>query len=112
MLSLRHCRELVGAESGCLSDEELAVLREQFYSLAALTIDAAMNKGKRTRLRLVDPNPASLPAPPFGDALNLITDDQRATIEERAAILEYDANLTRDEAERAAIVMSNQREED
>jgi len=111
MLSIRQCRELLGDEASGLSDEELEVTREQIYSLAALTIDAAANYQKRTHLRLVSGASASLPDPTFMDALKLVSDDQRVAIEERAAILEYDANLTRDEAERAAIVMSVPKEE-
>lgn len=111
MLSIRQCRELLGKEASGISDEELAVIREQIYSLAALTIDAGKSHGKRAHLRLVNGTAASLPDPTFMDALDLLSDEQRAAIEERAAILEYDANLTRDEAERAAIVMSVPKEE-
>ena len=111
MLSFQHCRELLGAEGIGLSDDELAAMRDELYSLAALTIDAATNKLNRAHLRLVNPNEASSSGPGFSDALNLLSNDQKGIIEERAAILEYDANLSRDEAERAAIAMSIHREE-
>jgi hypothetical protein len=104
VLTLQQCRKLVGADCD-LSDNELEVAREQLYALAALTIDVVTDR-KRTRLRLVSPKPSSLPAPSFMAALNLIENDQRNEIEERAAILEYDANLSRDEAERTAILLT------
>ncbi|HET8671565.1 MAG TPA: hypothetical protein VFM05_13320, partial [Candidatus Saccharimonadales bacterium] len=44
----------------------------------------------------------------FGTALQLVPKDQQAEIEERAAIVEFDGGLTRDEAERTALVMTFQ----
>ncbi len=101
MLSLQHCRKLVGPECE-LSDEELATVREQFYSLASLALDMR-HKGVKSSPRPAKTNKTSNC---FGKALRFVADDTRAEIEERAAIAEYDGNLARDEAERAPIAMT------
>ena len=101
MLSLQHCRKLVSPECD-VSDEELAAVREELYCVASLAIDM-WQKGVKSSPKPVRTNKTRNG---FGKALRLLADDTRAEIEERAAIAEYDGNLARDEAERAAIAMT------
>jgi len=43
MLSVRRCRELVGKDCP-LNDEELEILRNQFYALARITVSEFENR--------------------------------------------------------------------
>jgi len=92
MLSLQHCRKILGAKAP-RSEEELVRLREQFYCLVELTF-AIRDKSRRD---FVDD--AS-----FERVSNSIEDPE--TLEERAAIIEFEGNISRDEAERLAIGLS------
>ncbi len=96
MLSVRRCRELVGKECR-LNDEELDVLRTQFYALARITFTEFENRANPRVGHSVHN---------FTKALRLVDEDERAAVEERAAIAEFDGNLPRDEAERAAIALT------
>jgi len=87
MLSLDHCRILLGRDVK-LSDEDVAVLRDQFYCLAQLMLDQRDgHKGSPLK------NPSKLPI-------------DRETLEERAAIMEFDGNLSREDAERNAVAQA------
>jgi hypothetical protein len=83
MLSLSQCRRLLPHDSK-LTDGELTTLREQLYTLAhAMTENAAARPQAAEAFDLIDSGIAELTA-------------------ERAAIMEFDAGLDRDVAERAA----------
>lgn len=86
MHSLEYCRKVLGKDNE-LSDENLATLRDQFYCLANLMLDRRGNEKKsqeEPRSRRLD----------------------RETLEERAAIIEFDGNLSRDEAEKNAVALA------
>lgn len=86
MLSLERCRKVLGS-SNKLSDEDLAMLRDQFYCLASLTLEER-DRQKKSLLCLND---------------GLI---DRDALEERAAIIEFEGNLSREEAESNAIAQA------
>lgn len=98
MLSVKRCRELLGFESGCLSDREIETLREQLYNLASLSVTRFVETQRHSKLQsnVLD----------FKTALSSFIDGEIDCIEERAAIIEFDGKLPRDESERAAIAMT------
>jgi hypothetical protein len=100
MLSIEQCRALLPADCG-LSDRDIEDLREQTYSLAGLLVHHFLKQAHNSGAKLSH-------AGSFRAALQLVPKDQQAEIEERAAIVEFDGGLTRDEAERTAFVMTFQ----
>lgn len=92
MLSLTSCREILGVDSTTISDAEIEVLRYQLYDLASITLNAFQaNGGNRS------------PSSPFRLSLDRCFAETCIEVEERAAIMEFDGRLSRDEAERGAI---------
>lgn len=87
MLSLERCRKALGADNK-LSDEDLAKLRDQFYCLASLALELRDRQKKQTLER------------PDGCLID------RDALEERAAIIEFEGNLSRDEAEKKAVAFA------
>lgn len=89
MISLERCRKVLGPKNG-LSDENLATLREQLYCFAELALNIRdCQKGKDSfALEQAANSPEDLEA-----------------LRERAAIIEFDGNVLRDEAERIAITL-------
>jgi hypothetical protein len=85
VVSLQRCRELLAGEAEALSDREIEALREQLCVLA----------------RTCRPAKAELDG--FRRALAALGEEERADVEERAAILEFDGKLSRDQAERLAL---------
>jgi hypothetical protein len=85
-LSLATCRRLLGRSVG-LSDADLERLREQMYELAGAIVCLYQPPE-----RLAEES-----------ALQMVANDDRASIEERAAILEFDAHMNRDAAIRVSI---------
>ncbi|MBM3859221.1 MAG: hypothetical protein FJ395_06180 [Verrucomicrobia bacterium] len=112
MLTLERCREILGKEC-TLSDSELELLRDQLYGLADVAVEAFVDQRQRRgkaspvaykpEIRAIDggdglghgQDPVA-----FQDAAALLSPDDRAEIEERAAIMELDGGLDRDRAER------------
>jgi hypothetical protein len=90
MLSLDNCRTLLDRDGEELNDADLATLREQLYSLATLTVEVFSRSESQ--------QDAS-----FKDALALFGKSERETIEERAAVMEFEGKLEREIAERSAI---------
>ena len=87
VLSIEHCRRLL-PQLREESDKDVSRIREQLYKLAGLFIESSSgDAGKRS-----DP-----PKP-----THLVT-DLLEEMEERAAIMEFDGEMTRQEAERAAL---------
>ncbi len=82
MLSVVRCRELLRGGGG--SDAEIERLRDALYALANVAID--LHQEHR------------LP-----HALRLLPSEQRDAVGERAAIVEFEGGLRRDEAERRAV---------
>ncbi len=100
MLSVKNCRQFLGLESDNLSDREIEVLRDHLYCLATRTVAQFVETQ-----RLAKPVSKSN-ALDFRAALSSFGDDERGSVEERAAVMEFDGNLPRDEAERAAIALT------
>lgn len=94
MLSLQHCRKVLGKDFQ-ESEEELAKVREQLYTLAGTLVEFWFDK-------LTTGNDSGF----FQSAKQLVSSDQLDSIEERAAVIEFDGNYERDEAERLAIKSS------
>jgi hypothetical protein len=81
---IAECRKILG--NGCpLSDLEVEQLRDQLYDLARCVVDLS-------QMPLNDPERVIAQLP----------DDERADVEERAAILEFDGGIGRRRAERKA----------
>ena len=88
MLSLSQCRQLLG-ENCPQADDEVERLQEHLRQLADVVVDLSSMLLKHPE-RLI----AELP------------DDARGNVEERAAILEFDAGISRRHAERRAFTES------
>jgi hypothetical protein len=90
MLSLEHCHKELG-KGLKISDEELTALREQLYILAGTLVDAWLTK------------PTLSEGECFESAKKWLPADKIECIEERAAVIEFNGNYNRDQAERLAI---------
>lgn len=88
-ISLASCRRLIGALASGHSDAELEKLRDELYTVARVALEVHPMGGPRR----------------FASAFSSLAEDQRFDVEERAAILEFDGRLTRDQAERLALAM-------
>ena len=85
-LPLEACRRLLGVAGADLADTELATLRDQLYDLAFCVVPT---------YRLQKPDQEAL--------LQRMPEGDRYQIEERAAVLEFDANMSRSEATKKAL---------
>lgn len=85
MVSLQRCRELLTGDARAISDDKLEALRAQFYAVAQVGVRAAIRERQ------------------FAQAIAVLSEEERADVEERAAILEFDGRLSRDQAERLAL---------
>ena len=101
MLSLQRCREILGPNCR-LNDQDLERLRDQMYGLADVTIaqlgDCRSNQSKTYY------GPPKLDNNAFKAALKLLPNEESEEVEERAGIIEFDAGIDRDEAERQAVL--------
>lgn len=92
MLSLAQCRKFLPSD---LSDEEVDHLRTQLYALAEIaTTEFLEHLHDRSPHYADDAN-----QPGFRAALSMVHRDRHDEICERAAILEFDAGIPREEAE-------------
>jgi hypothetical protein len=96
MITLERCRKVLGPKNG-LSDETLATLREQLYCFAELALNV------RDRQETTDSEPFA-----FEQAAK--SPEELEALRERAAIIEFDGNFSRDDAERLAITLSLENE--
>jgi len=111
MLSLKRCREILGSKC-TLTDSEIGVLLDQLYGLGTVLLEASL-EGRPRETGSIDAQSMALGSRDghrsarsirsLQDALKLLPPDYREELEERAAIHEFDGDLGRDEAERAAI---------
>lgn len=85
-LSIQQVRELLQSEC-LLSDCEIEQVRDQLYAIARVWIDGGLRA-------------LGGPSVEFSE---MLAENERVEVEERAAILEFDGDLTRSEAERVAI---------
>jgi hypothetical protein len=81
-LSLAKCRESLGSAASGLSDDELLRLCVAFYALAEVAVDAFQFER---------------------EAFANVEREDRYDVEERAAILQFDAGATRGRATAAAV---------
>jgi hypothetical protein len=93
MLSLERCRKLLGPNKN-VPDEKLVTLRDQLYCLAELMLDLR-DSGQKVDLSV---NGA------FEQIA--VSNEDPNVLKERAAIIEFDGKVSRDEAERRVIEMS------
>ena len=91
MLTTARVRELLGAGEERLSDADVQQLTEGLYTLARHAI-------MQFRTARVGGERASEEA-----TLAALPSDDREAVEERAAVLEFDGQMTRDRATRAAL---------
>jgi len=99
VISLEKCRKILGDSS--LSDNELEAIREAMYGLAFVAFDEFAVKPKDTS-RESSPD-EGVERLQFTKALALTPEIESEQIEERAAIKQFEAGLSKDEAERSAI---------
>jgi hypothetical protein len=97
MVSLDRCRKVLGQKES-ISDENLVTLREQLYCFAELIFDVR-EKRKKSSEKSSDGFMT-----PFEQAAKSQEDPE--VLRERAAIIEFEGNTSRDEAERMAISLS------
>lgn len=88
MVPIAKCRWILGGECP-LSDCEIERLRDQLYQLARTAVDLS-------QMPLSEPERLIAQLP----------DDERADVEERAAIVEFDGGVGRRLAERRALTAS------
>ena len=94
MLTLQKCRSLLGADCK-LTDAELEQLRHELYVVAEVAIsNFCVSTKAGSDNRSTSQNVSS--------CLNAIPEGERPAVEERAAILEFEAHLKKPEAERQA----------
>lgn len=107
MLTLERYREILGDECP-KSDAELELAVDQLRGMARVICDAFVEDRKRRKnachastngeIRAIDGGDGV----GFQDAVAMLPDEERADVEERAAIAEVDGGLDRETAERAA----------
>ena len=91
MLSLDSCRRILGSEC-VLSDQDIECLRDQLCDLAAVTIEGIEEQSQVSGA--LTGNEAQL---------EMIPEDDRYEVEERAAILEFLGGKSRSDAEQLAL---------
>ena len=87
-INLDACRRLLGPSGTHLSDAELLNVRDELYAVAEYAIDSFHSRDV---------------APAERTAFEFLTPDERDTVGERAAVLEFEGGLARSIATRAAI---------
>jgi hypothetical protein len=93
VLSIERCIELLGTDAPA-DRAAIEQVRAALYELAKVTKSVFLENGNI---------PTAVEPSPFESAFSLLAEDDRAEIEERAAIFEFDGHLTRDQAERFAL---------
>jgi hypothetical protein len=105
MLSLKDCRTILGTDCD-VSDADLEALRDQLYGLADFVI-ASFSLIERTGTSEMGgkPNQVRGRNPRSQDQFPPLyfVEDRRIELEERAAILEFDGGMTRQDAEAMAL---------
>ncbi len=93
LLNLEKCRFLLGTNCE-LTDSEVEQLRQEMYGLADVAIQVF-------RTQKID-DQARMAAKPGHSCLSEIPEADRCTVEERAAIVEFEGGLKKPDAERLA----------
>ena len=88
MLTVEACRNLLGDQANGLSDAQLARTRDTLADLARCILDSfERHHGSHFK----------------NTALQRLPSEERVEVEERAAMLEFDGRMSRDEATRTAL---------
>lgn len=95
MLSVKRFRELLPSNSA-FSDSDVELFRDQLYGLAGLVLDFHLKQIRQ---------PKHFQLMSFNTVASQLSDDEQAALEERAAIIEFDGNVTREQAEHSAIIL-------
>jgi hypothetical protein len=114
MFSLQKCRELLGNDS-TLSNEALELLRDQLYALADIATTEFIEVRRKSRFENPGecrPNQPAIAAASvkveeareFEEFVSPFPVDEREELEERAAVLEFDAGMARYQAERVVMI--------
>lgn len=85
-LTVAECRQRLGDDAPDLDDAQLLEVRDRLYDLAAVVLKRGRSLEDTTTKAVLALSPSD-----------------RHDVEERAAIMQYDGGLTRDQAERLAL---------
>ena len=91
MLSIARCREILDAKCG-LTDAEIETLRDQLAAIADIAFSSMHDGAGKLTARAQ-----------FDLVLDNISQEARYEVEERAAVLEFEAGMGSAVAERAAV---------
>jgi len=101
-LSLSQCRRLLGSGTS-IDDANLARLRDELYKLAEVALEGFRHREKRNaEIRPLGGQATS--ASGNWTSVAMVPEAEREAVVERAAILELEAGLSRDLAERNALL--------
>jgi hypothetical protein len=114
MVSLQMCRELLGNDS-TLSDTSLELLRDQLYALADIATTELIEQrrngcfenpfGRGFQLLVcLKASAATKEVEEFEEFLRPLSIDEREELEERAAVLEFDGEIERNQAEKVVMM--------
>jgi hypothetical protein len=103
MLSLERCRSLIGPDTN-VCDAQLEQLRKDLYSLANAALESFRHREKPHNKYPAGQNPPPLHKATAPESISLLPVAERYLLEERAAILEFEAGLNRQDAERQALL--------
>jgi hypothetical protein len=109
MFSLERCRSILGRECA-LDDDQLTRLRDQLYGLADVVTEELLIQRQIDGAEESEVGASG--AAHYRKALNLLPESEREDVEERAAIIEFEAGTDRDDAERKAILCALQERRD
>lgn len=99
MLSLDRCRVLLGAVERSRSNAELEAMRDHLYTFARFAVAAYF----RAEGEGAEESGGIGESRHFVSALSMFPDKDREELRERAAILEFEGRIGRDQAERRAV---------
>jgi hypothetical protein len=106
MFSVKRCRQLLPRDCD-LSDQEIEALRDQIYLLSRVIIDQFLEERQTTAGECATNSISQVSsAGNFQAALQLVPEQERPLLEERASVMEFDGELSRDEAERSAVALT------
>lgn len=100
MLSVPRLRQIVGDQCD-FSDAELERFRDGLYDIARNLVDECKLPPKKPQEPCFPTDEGTVI--PFEEAMRRLPENDRIAVEERAAIHEFDGNMTRADAERQAL---------
>jgi hypothetical protein len=104
VLSVARCRSLLGPDC-TLTEARLDEVRQDLYTLAQISVEGFCKRRDPKDVTPAAHGSASQGAPlNVPTATSLLPNEDRHAVEERSAILEFEAGLSRQEAEREALL--------